>query len=49
MPPFPRDEIEEMVRRWVAANDESGRTGDWSRMSAWVAPTARRTPISRVR
>jgi hypothetical protein len=34
---FPRKEIEEMVRRWVAANDEAGRTGDWSKMSAFFA------------
>ena len=32
MPAFPRKELEEMVRRWVAANDEAGRTGDWSKM-----------------
>jgi hypothetical protein len=30
MPRFPREELEEMVRRFVAANDEAGRTGDWS-------------------
>ncbi len=40
MPAFPRDEIEEMVRRWVAANDESGRTGDWSKMSAFYSEDA---------
>ena len=32
MPGFPRDELEEMMRRWVAANDEAGSTGDWSKM-----------------
>jgi hypothetical protein len=32
MPAFPRKELEEMVRRWIAANDEAGRTGDWSHM-----------------
>ncbi len=32
MPAFPREELEEMMKRWVAANDESGRTGDWSQM-----------------
>lgn len=32
MPAFARNEMEEMVRRWVAANDEAGRTGDWSKM-----------------
>jgi hypothetical protein len=36
----PRDEMEEMVRRWVAANDESGRTGDWSKMSQFYTEDA---------
>ena len=40
MPAFPRDEMEEMVRRWVAANDESGRTGDWSKMSSFYTEDA---------
>jgi hypothetical protein len=40
MPAFPRSEIEEMVRRWVAANDEAGRTGDWSKMSAFYTDDA---------
>jgi hypothetical protein len=30
MPAFPRLELEEMVRRFVAANDRAGETGDWS-------------------
>jgi hypothetical protein len=29
MEAYPREELEEMVRRWVAANDECGRTGEW--------------------
>lgn len=40
MPSFPRSEIEEMVRRWVAANDEAGRAGDWSKMSAFYTDDA---------
>lgn len=32
MPAFPRDEMEEMVRRWVEANNEAGAKGDWSKM-----------------
>jgi hypothetical protein len=40
MPSFPRDEMEEMVRLWVAANDESGRNGDWSKMSAFYTDDA---------
>lgn len=37
---FPRAEIEEMVGRWVAANDAAGRTGDWSKMSAFYTEDA---------
>jgi hypothetical protein len=40
MTAFPRHEIEEMVRRWVAANDEAGRTGDWSKMSRFYTEDA---------
>lgn len=40
MPAFPRDEIEEMMRRWVRANDEAGTTGDWSKMSAFYTEDA---------
>ena len=32
MSEFSRDEMEEMVRRWIAANDEAGASGDWSEM-----------------
>jgi len=40
MSAFPREELEEMVRRWVAANNEAGRTGDWSKMSAFFREDA---------
>jgi hypothetical protein len=40
MPAFPRDEIEEMVRRWVAANDACGRTGDWAPMADFYTEDA---------
>lgn len=40
MSPFPRAELEEMVRRWVAANEQSGRTGDWSHMSDFYTEDA---------
>jgi hypothetical protein len=40
MPRFPREELEEMMRRWVAANDEAGRTGDWSRMPEFYTEDA---------
>jgi len=40
MPEFPREEIEEMVRRWVAANNEAGATADWSKMSSFYTEDA---------
>jgi hypothetical protein len=40
MPPFPRQELEEMLRRWIAANTESGRTGVWSRMADFYTDDA---------
>ena len=35
-----RDEIQEMVERWVAANDAAGESGDWSEMSAFYTEDA---------
>jgi hypothetical protein len=40
MPAFPRHELEEMVHRWVEANNEAGRTGDWSKMSEFYTDDA---------
>ncbi len=40
MAAFPRDEMEEMVRRWVAANRAAGSSGDWSKMSAFYTEDA---------
>jgi len=40
MPGFRRDELEEMMRRWVAANDRAGETGDWSPMGDFYAQDA---------
>ena len=40
MTSFPRDELEEMVRRWIAANDEAGRTGKWSEMADFYTDDA---------
>ena len=40
MPAFPRDELEEMVRRWVAANGQAGETGDWSAMPSFFTEEA---------
>jgi hypothetical protein len=40
MPAFPRTELEEMMRRFVAANDRAGETGDWEPMAAFYAKDA---------
>ncbi len=40
MTAFPREEMEEMVQRWVAANDAAGREGDWSKMSQFYTEDA---------
>ena len=40
MPGFDRSELEEMLRRWVAANDEAGRSGDWSKMAEFYTEDA---------
>jgi hypothetical protein len=40
MPPFPREELEEMMGRFLAANEAAGRSGDWSRMSRFYAEDA---------
>ncbi len=40
MKAFPRKELEEMMRRWVAANDEAGRSGDWSPMAEFYTEDA---------
>ena len=40
MPAFPREEIEEMLRRWIAGNSEGGRTGRWGHMSEFYTEDA---------
>ena len=40
MPAFPREELEEMLRRWIAANDEAGKTGVWAPMADYYAEDA---------
>lgn len=37
---FPRSELEEMMRRWVAANDRAGETGDWGPMAGFYTEDA---------
>ena len=40
MPAFPREELEEMMRRWVEANDKAGQTGDWAPMAEFYSDDA---------
>ncbi len=40
MPAFPRQELEEMMRRWVAANSQAGRTGVWTPMADFYTEDA---------
>jgi ketosteroid isomerase-like protein len=40
MPAFPREEIEEMIRRFVEANDRAGRTGDWKPLAQFYTEDA---------
>jgi hypothetical protein len=40
MPAFPREELEEMMRRFVAANDRAGQTGDWGPLGDFYAEDA---------
>ena len=37
---YPRDELEEMIRRFVAANDRAGQTGDWSPLGEFYTEDA---------
>ena len=40
MAAFPREELEEMMRRFVAANDRAGQTGDWDPLGGFYAEDA---------
>ena len=40
MPRFPRSELEEMMRRFVAANDEAGSSGNWSKLPGFYTEDA---------
>jgi len=40
MPAYPRDELEEMIRRFRAANDEAGVTGEWYRLADFYTEDA---------
>jgi hypothetical protein len=38
--PYPRTELEEMIKRFVAANDKAGDTGDWEPLAQYYAEDA---------
>ena len=40
MPAFPRSELQEMIDRFVAANDKAGETGDWGPLAEFYAKDA---------
>ena len=40
MPPFPREELEEMVERWLAANRRAEEENDWKPMAELYTPDA---------
>ena len=40
MPAFPRAELEEMIRRFVATNDACGKSGDWEPLSRFYTEDA---------
>jgi SnoaL-like domain len=43
MPAFPRQELEEMMRRWKAANVEAEEARDWKPMAEFYTPGAEYT------
>lgn len=40
MPAYPREEMEEMWDRWLAANDEAEANNDWARLGPFYAEDA---------
>ena len=40
MAAFPRDELEEMVERWLRANRDAEAAGDWRPMAAMYTDDA---------
>ncbi len=40
MPAFPRSELDEMVQRWLAANRDCERNGDWRPLAQMYTPDA---------
>jgi len=43
MPAFPREEMEEMMRRWRAANERAEAVGNWKPMAAFYTEDAEYT------
>ena len=43
MPAFPREELEEMMRRWLAANKAAEAAGDWKPMAEFYTADAEYT------
>ena len=43
MPAFPREEMEEMVRRWIDANERAEAAGDWKPMAEFYTEDAEYT------
>lgn len=43
MPAFPRAEMEEMVRRWLKANEDAEAAGDWKPMAEFYTKDAEYT------
>jgi hypothetical protein len=43
MPAFPRAELEEMVRRWLKANEDAEAAGDWKPMAEFYTKDAEYT------
>ena len=43
MPEFPRSEMEEMMRRWLAANEHAERIGDWRGLADFYTEDAEYT------
>jgi hypothetical protein len=40
MPAYPREELEEMMRRWLAANDAAEAAGDWRGLAEFYTADA---------
>jgi hypothetical protein len=43
MPTFPRQEMEEMIRRWLQANEDAEAAGDWTPMAEFYTEDAEYT------